>query len=141
MAAVIELHTGERVAEAPRRPQLRLVQGGRSTTAPRPAPVATPSARTFLIRRIAVLVVAAVLVVLVAQVLAGAGRAVAGALDTAPAASGQVHVVEPGETAWELAERYAPQLDRRVAVDELLALNGHAPLQAGQELRLPASFD
>ncbi|UDY36809.1 LysM peptidoglycan-binding domain-containing protein [Dermatobacter hominis] len=152
MAAVIELRTGERVADAPRRPQLRLVQGGRpagapagpaagATARPQLAPAPAVSARTYLVRRAAVVVVAAVLLLLAVQVLAGAGRAVAGALDVAPEASGQVHVVAPGETAWDLAARYAPGIDRRAAVDDLLALNGQGPLQVGQELRLPASFD
>jgi hypothetical protein len=138
MAAVIELRTGERVADTPRRPQLRLVQGGRADAAPRAA--TATSRRTYLLRRAAVVAVAAVVVLLLAQVVAGVGRVAADALDAAPAASGQVHVVAPGETAWELAARYAPDLDRRTAVDDLLALNGQEPIRAGQELRLPASF-
>jgi hypothetical protein len=146
MAAVIDLHTGERVSDAPRRPQLRLIEGGRAaapTRAGERARSSAPavSARTYLLRRIAAVALAVVLLLLVVQALAGVGRALAGALDAAPAASERVHVVAPGDTAWELSARYAPDLDRRTAVDELLALNGHAPLQVGQELRLPASFD
>jgi len=143
MAAVIDLHTGERVLDAPRRPHLRLVQGGRHDVGT-PAPVAgrsQPSQRTYLVRRIAAVAVAVVVVLAVAQVLAGMGRIVASELDSAPDASGQVHVVQPGDTAWEIAGRLAPDLDRRVAVDQLLALNGQGAITVGQELQLPASFD
>jgi len=52
----------------------------------------------------------------------------------------QRHVVSEGDTAWSLAGRYAPSMDRRAAVDELLALNGHDVLRVGEELSLPASF-
>jgi Tfp pilus assembly protein FimV len=62
------------------------------------------------------------------------------ALDRPPAASGRTHVVEPGDTAWNLAARLAPGVDRRSAVDDLLALNGDSVLRVGQQLRLPASF-
>lgn len=146
MAAVIDLHIGEQLAPPAPRPRLRLVQGGaRPGSASAPAArlaVARPvSERTYLVRRVLVAAVVVLAVVLAAQALAGIGRGVASALDTAPEASGQVHVVAPGETAWELAARYAPSMDRRVAVDELLALNGQGSLRIGQELRLPASFD
>lgn len=48
-------------------------------------------------------------------------------------------VLGPGQTLWELAERYAPQgVDPRAYVDALEQLNGleSAP-QAGMALRLP----
>lgn len=143
MAAVIDLHTGERVLDAPRRPQLRLVQGGRQDagSVASSAGRSQPTQRTYLVRRVVAVAVAAVVVLAVAQVLAGVGRIVAAEMDTAPATSGQVHVVQPGDTAWEIAGRLAPDLDRRVAVDQLLALNGQGAISVGQELRLPASFD
>jgi len=99
------------------------------------------SQRTYLLRRVAVLAVVVVVVLGAAQALAGVGRIVASELTSVPEPSGQVHVVAPGESAWELAGRYAPSLDRRDAVDQLLALNGQGALRVGQELRLPASFD
>ncbi len=143
MAAVIDLHTGERVLDAPRRPQLRLVQGGRQDAASVAGSAVRPlpSQRTYLVRRVVALAVAVVVVLAVAQVLAGVGRIVAAEMDTPPAASGQVHVVQPGDTAWDIAARLAPDMDRRVAVDQLLALNGQGAITVGQELRLPASFD
>jgi hypothetical protein len=136
MAAVIDLHTGLQLPEPapPSRPQLRLVQGGR-------APQARALRRTFLVRRAFVLAVAAVVLVALAQVVGAVAGSVAEAFDSPPAASGQVHVVAPGETLWSVAGDLAPQLERRVAVDDLLALNGEAPLRVGQHLQLPASFD
>ena len=136
MAAVIDLHTGERFASESRRPQLRLVHGGAS----RSVPSGAVSQRTYLLRRTAVVAVAVVIVLAVAQVIAGVGRIVASEMTAVPEASSQVHVVAPGESAWELAGRYGPSLDRRDAVDQLLARNGQGALRVVQDLRLPASF-
>jgi len=135
MAAVIDLRTGRQVPQpAPSpRPQLRVLEGGRS-------PSARVARQTYLVRRAAVAVVAALVIVVLAQVLGGLVGSLAGAMDGVPAASGAVHVVAPGDTMWSLAGDLAPGLDRRVAVDDLLALNGEAPLRVGQDLRLPASF-
>jgi hypothetical protein len=136
MAAVIDLHTGLQLPEqaSPSRPRLLLVQGGQ-------APQARALRRTFLVRRALALAVAAVVLVVLAQLVGLVAGSVAEAIDSPPAASGQVHLVAPGETLWSVAGDLAPQLDRRVAVDDLLALNGEAPLRAGQRLQLPASFD
>ncbi len=98
------------------------------------------SPRTYLIRRIAAVAVAALVVLVVAQILGGVGRIVASEFDAAPTASARVHVVRAGETAWAIAGRYAPEMDRRQAVDQLLALNGQEMIRSGQTLRLPASF-
>jgi hypothetical protein len=136
MAAVIDLHTGQQVPQFdqdPPRPQLRLVQGGRSSQA-------LVARRTYLRRRLLAGVAAVVLVLVLAQVLGAVAGSLAGAFDSPPPASAQVHVVRPGDTLWTLAADLAPGIDRRVAVDDLLALNGDGPLRVGQELRLPASF-
>jgi hypothetical protein len=65
-----------------------------------------------------------------------------GPASVAPAASGRaprVVVVEPGQTLWSLAERYAGEgIDPRAYVDAILALNGlDGPPQAGASIRLP----
>ena len=134
MAAVIDLQTGHRIEPGTEpRPQLRVLQGGRS-------PAALVARRTYLLRRVLVASVAVVLVVVLAQLVGSLAGSLAGAVDGPPAASGQVHVVRPGDTLWSLAGDLAPGLDRRVAVDDLLALNGERPLGVGQELQLPASF-
>jgi nucleoid-associated protein YgaU len=48
-------------------------------------------------------------------------------------------VVQPGQTLWALAERYAGDgVDPRAYVDAILALNGlDSPPQAGARIRLP----
>jgi len=56
------------------------------------------------------------------------------------AAAETVHVARPGDTLWEVAGRYAPQVDPRVAIDDLIALNGGAALQVGQRVLLPADW-
>ncbi len=156
MAAVIDLRTGDHLVEAAPRPQLRLLRGSSAPLAIAPTtvtmahPVSARShhmrpthlmRRTYLMRRVAVAVVGVLVVLLAANLVAGIGRAVLGSFEGAPAASGAVHVVEQGDTAWELAARYAPSLDRRVAVDAILALNGQRPIRVGQVLQLPDSFD
>ncbi|HVL64283.1 MAG TPA: hypothetical protein VM573_03830 [Actinomycetota bacterium] len=48
-------------------------------------------------------------------------------------------VLQPGDTVWGVAERYAPPgMDPRAYVDRVLELNGlEAPPAAGLRLRLP----
>ena len=79
---------------------------------------------------------AAVAVAVVALTLLGGGREA-----TAPAAQQTKHVaiVQPGDTLWDIAERYAPEgMDPRVYVDFLVRTNDvGAVLQAGTKLRLP----
>ena len=148
MAAVIDLHSGSRVAGSrrpggvpahlPTRPALRVVPGGR----PRPGrsrPAALP-ARVYLLRRLVVALVLAAVVVLAAPVLGAGLGAVVGAMDHVPQDSGRTYTVGAGETLWSIAGRFAPDLDRRVAVDDLIVLNGGPDVRAGQVIRLPATF-
>lgn len=143
MAAVIDIRTAERLPSHPgglyrTPPDLRVIEGGRDRD--RDSIISEVPWRTYLLRRILVGVVAALVILGVIQVLAMAGRAVAAVADPSPTASGRVHVVQAGETAWGIAERYAPASDRRAAVEDLLELNGTGMLRAGQQLRLPTSF-
>lgn len=142
MAAVIDIQTGERIRpSAPEaRPRLRLVHGGRTAWDPVPARAGGVARRVFLVRRIVAVAVVCAAVLLAAQGMAAIGRLVAAAAEPNPEASGLVHVVHAGDTAWSIAARYAPGMDRRDAVDDLLALNGDRVLRPGRELRLPASF-
>lgn len=51
-------------------------------------------------------------------------------------------VVQPGETLWEIADRFTPEsADLRVVVTELVTLNGlqSKVLKPGQVLQIPAS--
>jgi hypothetical protein len=80
--------------------------------------------------------VAAGLVVIMAVLLAGGPAAVP------QAQSGRTPravVVQPSDTLWGLAERYAPaSMDPRAWIDAVSGLNDlEGPLQAGDRLRLP----
>jgi hypothetical protein len=115
------------------RPALRVVEGGR-------APGRRRVHARHLRRRLAVLVLAVVLVVGVVRL---ADAAVAGLASPGPAAApsaagpAAVHVVQPGDTLWSIAGHIAPDTDVRITVDRLVELNGGAALVVGQRLVLP----
>ena len=91
--------------------------------------------RTFVFRRVMVGLVAFALVgTIVGVSAAGQGADVA----SRPEAPASV-TVQPGETLWEIAERYAPvDSDLRSYVAELVELNGGSELvYAGTDLKLP----
>lgn len=88
--------------------------------------------RQMMFRRRVTLATIALVVV---ATLAGGGVA-----DTAPQAQGRRAVrVQPGDTLWGIAGRFAPpDSDVRAYVDALIELNGlEGGLQAGVRLRLP----
>lgn len=130
MAAILEPQRFPR-PEAPARPDLRLIPGGRGA---RPVPV-RPNA-------VAILAAVAVLIaLLIGTVAVGrgalAGLAPAPATATAPAASGRTVVVEPGDTVWSIARRLQPSGDVRPLVDRLVAANGGTAIAAGDRLVVP----
>jgi hypothetical protein len=90
--------------------------------------------RQHVVRRLGL--IAAVIVTVATLILAtGPGGSAVASRTGAPAAV----VVAPGETLWELAERYAqPGVDRRAYVDAIVDLNGlEGAVQAGERLELP----
>ena len=94
------------------------------------------SQRTYLFRRIAVALAAFALVgAIVGASAAGQGAADATSRPEAPASV----TIQPGQTLWDLAERYAPPgSDLRSYVAELVELNGGSELvYAGTRLVLP----
>lgn len=119
----------------------------RPATSLRPVPVLTrrgrPTRRSRrtggaprLTRRGRVLI--ALLIALVVSAAFSAGRAsVQAATEAAPALP--TVTVQPGETLWEIAERVAPQADRRETVARLARLNDlpGGRLRAGQRLVVP----
>lgn len=115
----------------PARPALRVLEGGR-------APGRVAQQAVYRRRR---LVAALVVVALVALSLLLASAAVAGIAGGDPSSvageSSPTVVVQPGDTLWTIAAATQPDIDVRVAVDRLVALNGSAPLVPGQELVLP----
>jgi len=117
---------------SPRRPALRVLEGGR-------APSRLAQQAMYRRRRL-VAVALLVLTTLVVLLLANAVVASAGGGTPVPAAgtpSSVVHVVQPGDTLWSIARDLEPNADVRLTVDRLVDLNGGAPLTVGQRLVLP----
>ena len=81
-------------------------------------------------------VAAVIVVVSVVMLFAGGPSSVAPA---AGRGAPRAVVVQPGQTLWSLAERYAGAgIDPRAYVDAILALNGlDGPPEAGARIRLP----
>jgi hypothetical protein len=108
-----------------RRPRLRVVP-----------PPAAPPRSVFWLRR--ALLLAVVIGLLVAAVVAV--RAMAAGSDEPVARTNLTVVVAPGQTLWDLAERYAPE-DRDLVdwADEIARLNGvdAQALQSGTPLVIP----
>jgi hypothetical protein len=55
-----------------------------------------------------------------------------------PAGQGSVHLVQPGESYWSIAENLGPPGDLRPTVDALTAANGHRGLRSGDRIVVPA---
>ena len=90
----------------------------------------------FLRRRVAVAVAAVVLA-------AGLGSIAGGGETTVRSAPGSPRAVriQAGDTLWALAGAYAPGIDPRAFVDEVLRLNGlDAPPAPGTRIKLPRSL-
>jgi hypothetical protein len=84
--------------------------------------------------------VAALAVTALAGALADVGGRPAAASDVAasPAsATVRVHVAQPGDTLWSIADRHRGAVDRGRFVDALIDLNGGTVIQVGQAIRLP----
>ncbi len=94
--------------------------------------------------------VAAVVVVLAVAVFAIVGAAVVGAVadldgqrvgasDIAAVSESTptLHVAQPGDTLWSIAERYRGEVGQGRYVDALVDANGGAVIQIGQAVRLP----
>ena len=128
----------------PARPQLRLLEGGR---APSRLTQQAVYRRRRVLAMLVVLVTVVALVLLataaVARLAGGAPSAAGGLPPTSAAASSAAGVaaptvvVQPGDTLWSIAAEVAPDADVRLTVDQLVALNGGAPIVPGQELVLP----
>jgi LysM repeat protein len=80
----------------------------------------------------------------VARIAGGAPSAAGGLSPTSAAASSAAGVaapstvvVQPGDTLWSIAAEVAPDVDVRITVDQLVALNGGTPIVVGQELQVP----
>jgi hypothetical protein len=129
----------------PTRPPLRVLEGGR-------APSRLAQRARYRRRRLVVAAVVLAMVVLSVLLAAAAAARIAGgeplsaagssptsaaATRAAEVAAPATAVVQPGDTLWTIAAAVAPDVDVRITVDQLVALNGSAPIVVGQELVLP----
>lgn len=114
----------------PSRPQLRLLEGGR-------APSRLAEQATYRRRRLVAVVLVAALLVACALLATAAAARIAGGAPSAAGGPSPTAVVQPGDTLWSIAATVAPDVDVRVTVDRLVALNGTSPIVVGQELVLP----
>jgi len=130
----------------PPRPTLRVLEGGR-------APSRLAQQAVYRRRRLLVAAAAIVVMVLTTLLAASAAARIAGgdpssaagapsptsaaATSAAGVAAPTTVVVQPGDTLWTIAAAAAPDADVRITVDQLVALNGPAPIVVGQELALP----
>lgn len=116
----------------PPRPALRVIEGGRAPGV---------RAEQAVYRRRRLLAAAIVAVVLTIAVLLVNAAMTGNAGDGPPAVAGTsapvVHIVQPGETLWSIAQSLRLGQDVRLVVDRLVDLNGGAPLTVGQRLALP----
>ncbi len=107
-----------------------------------------PGQPNFVLRRLGVVlaVVATTIVSVVGIGSAGADHSVSVGhpAATMPASAAEpattTVIVQPGDTLWTIAERVAPEVDRRKAVDELAKIAGGSMLEVGQRLEIPAVF-
>lgn len=117
----------------PSRPPLRVLAGGRAPE--RLAQQAVYRRRRLVAAVLAVAVLAAVLLLASAAVARNAG----GVPSSAAGDPSPTVVVQPGDSLWSIAAAAAPDVDVRVTVDRIVALNGGGPIVVGQELELPAA--
>ena len=138
-AAALTLHPRTRPTTvppgppSPPRPALRVLEGGR-------APGRLAQQAVYRRRRVMAIAVALVAVLALVLLTNAVLVRTAGGGTPAPVAgtsSGAVHVVQPGDTLWSIAQSLDAGGDVRLVVDRLVDLNGRAPLTVGQRLQLP----
>jgi nucleoid-associated protein YgaU len=139
MAAVIIASPTSPAPHVPggaRRPDLRVIHGGRSA-------VNRGMQRVYLRRRLlaglAVLLLATVMWMAVVGALSllqgpASSSPTSAATAAVPPAAAEEYIVQPGDTLWTIAERLDPPGDLRPIVDELADRAGGAVLQSGQRI-------
>jgi hypothetical protein len=126
------------VAQAPPTELRRLVLV-RTTPAVRYADAGVPAA-TYRRRRLAAgaLVTGVVLTVVLCMHLLLAPSAASPRSARGQAVDGAVHVVQPGDTFWGIAEALRPNDDPRPLVARLIAAHGSPVLVVGERIPIPA---
>lgn len=105
------------------------------------APERTPAVVYRRRRMVAVLLAASLATVLVLAVggLVASFTATGASAPERRVSPGAVHVVQPGDTFWDIARRLEPNGDPRPLVARLVAAHGSPVLVAGERLALPAA--
>lgn len=131
---------GGRLVPQPPAQQARVRREPVRPVAPRQSAARTP-VRLTRRGRLVVTAAAVLIVGAVAMALAGAAQATGHSGATAaPGGEGVTKVlVRPGQNLWSLAERYAPDADTRLVIQEILRLNSMSTdqVQPGQVLWVP----
>lgn len=106
--------------------------------------MARPQVPNYALRRFLVGTAAAVTLLVGMLGVIGAATGFTGSpASAAPAAqqgadvSPALHVAEPGDTLWSIANTYRGDVDRDRFIDALIRLNGGVEIQAGQAVWLP----
>ena len=122
--------------------QLRPLVVVRTTPVARPLPVRATAATYRRRRLVAAALIATTVVALfiaLSALTAPVGGSPASRTGTdAPLAAGTVHVVQPGDTFWGIAQSLRPNEDPRPLVDRLVAAHGSRSLLVGERITLPA---
>ncbi len=139
------------VGEAPERPRLRVIPGGREAALRHRRPAAVYGRRRAVAAAVAagLMFVSMLGVGWLGRVAGAAVGAAAGAVGStsgpepdgrtnplagAPGLDSDEWVVEPGDTLWSIASELRPEGDVRPVVDELARRNGGAVIEAGERL-------
>lgn len=85
-------------------------------------------------RRLAALLLVALLALGLAAMLRWTAANVVGSDESPQPITSSVYVVQPGDTLWSIAERVAPGTDPRPVVAELRERNGDSELEVGDRL-------
>ena len=117
--------------------------GTLSTAGPLGTQLHAPLPRLRLTRRgrVVFTALAAIPVIIGAALLALNGGGAQATNNTVPVPL-QIVTVQAGETLWSLAEEFAPNVDPRDFITNVVAINGEAAavLQAGAQLAIPAEY-
>lgn len=96
---------------------------------------ARPSSQVYAVRRVIALLLVVALAFVVAQTVT---RSMASSTHVPSSGVATIHVVQPGESLWSIAQQERPHADMTQLVEALLRLNGGSTIHVGQELVLPS---
>ena len=102
-----------------------------------------PALPNYALRRVVVGGLATMMLIVGMLGLVGMSAGLAGSPASAASAAAaeavapSVHVAQPGDTLWSIANTYRGDVDRDRFIDVLIRMNGGVEIQAGQAVWLP----